>query len=144
MRSELVSSIDIVPTILAAAGLDIPAELSGENLYSVMRQKTPLDRDTIYGEGFAHDMANISDPEASLLYRWVIEGHWKLILSYDGANHSYQKYHVDTLGGPRLFDLANDAEETTNVAGSHPELVERLSEKIAAWYPLKTRQILQE
>lgn len=143
-RTELVSSIDIVPTILSAAGLDDPDELPGENLYPAMQQQFPIDRDTIYGEGFAHDMADINDPEASLLYRWVIEGHWKLILSYDGANQSYQKYHVDTLGGPRLFNLMNDAEETTNLAGRHPRLVERLSEKIAEWYPLETRQILQE
>lgn len=34
---------------------------------------TPIDRDTIFGEGFAHDIADIDNPEASLLYRWCIE-----------------------------------------------------------------------
>ncbi len=144
VRSELVSSIDIVPTILGAAGLDVPGELPGENLYPSMKQQAPLDRDTIYGEGFAHDMADIHDPEASLLYRWVIEGEWKLILSYDGANESYHKYHKGVLGSPRLYDLSKDARETSNVATRRPELVERLSEKLTAWYPVHARRILQE
>ena len=144
MRSELVSSIDIVPTILAAVGLDVPGELPGENIYAAMKQQTVIDRDTVYGEGFAHDMVDINDPEASLLYRWVIEGDWKLILSYDGVNESYQKYHVETLGEPRLYDLSVDDSESINLAARNPELVERLSRKLVAWYPVEARQILQE
>ena len=143
-RPELVSSIDIVPTILGAAGLSIPAELPGMNLFPDMQQRTPIDRDTIFGEGFAHDMADIDDPEASLLYRWVIEENWKLILSYDGRNDSYQKYHADLLGRPRLYDLSADEHETTNLALRYPELVDRLAEKLTAWYPVQTRQILQD
>ena len=143
MRPEPASSIDIVPTILAAAGIDIPAGLPGENLYPSMRQQTPITRGSIYGEGFAHDVADIDDPEASLLYRWVIEGKWKLILSYDGKNESYQKYHEDVLAGPRLYDLSIDEEESTNLASEHPELIRQLADKLTAWYPVKTRKILQ-
>ncbi|MCM2680743.1 sulfatase-like hydrolase/transferase [Echinimonas agarilytica] len=95
MRAELTSSIDIVPTILAAAGVEVPEELPGENLYQQMVSETPIERDTIFGEGFAHDMDDLNVPESTLLYRWVIEGDWKLIVSYDGKNVSYQKYHND-------------------------------------------------
>ena len=143
-RPEPVSSIDIVPTILGAAELEIPGDLPGKNLYPAMERQSPIDRDTIFGEGFAHDMADINDPEASLLYRWVIEGNWKLILSYDGRNDSYQKYHADLLGGPRLYDLSTDEHEVENVASRHPELVRQLSEKLTAWYPVHTRKLLQE
>ena len=108
-----------------------------------MRQQTPITRGSIYGEGFAHDVADIDDPEASLLYRWVIEGKWKLILSYDGKNESYQKYHEDVLAGPRLYDLSIDEEESTNLASEHPELIRQLADKLTAWYPVKTRKILQ-
>lgn len=143
MRPELVSSIDIVPTILGAAGIAVPGGLPGQNLYANMQQQTGIDRDTLYGEGFAHDMADIDDPEASLLYRWVIEGNWKLILSYDGKNESYQKYHDDVLGAPRLYNLLEDEHEATNLATKHPDLVARLSKKLVAWYPVTTRKILQ-
>ncbi|MBD1391455.1 sulfatase [Neiella sp. HB171785] len=142
MRTELTSSIDIVPTILAAAGVDVPQGLPGENLYQNMVQQTPIERDTIYGEGFAHDMDDLNDPESTLLYRWVIEGDWKLIVSYDGKNVSYQKYHNDFLVAPRLYNLADDEHEQHDLADQHPELVARLKAKLADWYPVKSRNIL--
>lgn len=143
MRTDLVSSVDIVPTILAAAGVDIPSDLPGENLFANMRDRTPINRDTIFGEGFAHDMDDLYDPESTLLYRWVIKGKWKLILSYDGKNISYQKYHKDVLSGPRLYNLIADEHETTNVAQQFPELVKSLSEELTNWYPVTQRKILQ-
>ncbi len=144
MRSELASSVDIVPTILGAAGLDVPNELPGINLYPHLHQQTLIDRDTIFGEGFAHDMADINEPESSMLYRWVIDDYWKLILSYDGRNDSYQNYHEDVLGGPRLYNLLNDEHELINLATRHPEVVERLAERLTAWYPVENREILQD
>lgn len=142
MRPELVNSIDIVPTILGAAGVEVPAGLPGRNLFANMKDETPIDRNEVFGEGFAHDMDNINDPESTLLYRWVIEGNWKLILSYDGKNVSYQKYHKVDLSGPRLFNVTADPYEKVNLAKKHPKLVERLSKKLVDWYPVYTRKVL--
>ena len=144
MRPELASSIDIVPTILGAAGVRIPDDLPGLNLFPEMDEQTPIERETIFGEGFSHDMADVNDPEASLLYRWVIDGDWKLILSYDGENVSYQKYHEGVLGAPRLYNLLDDEHETTNLAAKYPERVTALSEKLDSWYPVKSRNVLQD
>ena len=144
MRPEVVSSIDIVPTILGAAGVEVPSELPGLNLFANLQQETPIARDTIFGEGFAHDMDDLNDPETTLLYRWVIEGKWKLILSYDGKNVSYQDYHKDVLAGPRLYNLLEDEHEEINLAAKKPELVQRLSEKLTAWYPVTSRNILEK
>lgn len=142
MRTEVISSIDIVPTILGAAGVKVPKDLPGINLFASMKNETPIARDAIFGEGFAHDMDDLNDPESTLLYRWVIDGKWKLILSYDGKNVSYQKYHEDVLSGPRLYNLLDDEYETKNLASEHPDVVTRLSEKISDWYPVKKRKIL--
>lgn len=143
-RPELASSIDIVPTLLGAAGLEVPDDLPGINMFPHLQLGTPIEREAIFGEGFAHDMADIIDPEASLLYRWVIEGNWKLILSYDGRNDSYQEYHADLRGGPRLYNLSVDENEATNLASKHPEIVSALSARLAEWYPVHNRQILQD
>ncbi|MEK9864325.1 MAG: sulfatase-like hydrolase/transferase, partial [Verrucomicrobiota bacterium] len=70
-RSELVSSIDLYPTILSAAGLPLPNGLPGLDLVESMRGSLPLARKQLFGEGFAHDIADINKPEASLLYRWT-------------------------------------------------------------------------
>jgi arylsulfatase A-like enzyme len=141
-RPELVSSIDLVPTMLAAAGARIPDDLPGLNLLDPLVQGTGIERDTIFGEGFAHDIADIARPEASLLYRWCIEGRWKLLLTYDGEVNRYASTHPRTERRPQLFDLLADPHEEKNVAGEHPETVARLAKKIADWYPLEERTAL--
>jgi len=141
-RPELVSSIDIFPTVLAAAGARRPLiKLPGINLLDNMREKTPIQRDTIFGESFAHDIADVDAPEKSLLYRWCIKGKWKLILSYDGEVGRYASSHMYDKK-PQLFDLIADPFEQTNLAAANPEVVDTLAKTINAWYPLKTAKVL--
>ena len=141
-RSELVSSIDIVPTLFAAAEAPVAKDLPGLNLLPNMMEGTAIDRETIFGEGFAHDIADVEEPEASLLYRWCIEGKWKLLLTYDGEVNRYQSSHPRTEKRPQLFDLEADPHEKTNQASDHPDVVARLAKKIADWYPLEERKAL--
>jgi uncharacterized sulfatase len=141
-RPELVSSVDLVPTMLAAASARIPADLPGLNLLPNLKQGTEIPRDAIFGEGFAHDIADVENPEASLLYRWCIQGQWKLILTYDGEVNRYQSTHPRAEMRPQLFDLQNDPHEQTNAAAEHPEIVARLALKIEEWWPVKQRQTL--
>ena len=141
-REELVSSIDLVPTMLAAGSADIPKDLPGLNLLPDMQNKNEIVRDAIFGESFAHDIADIEDPEASLLFRWCIQGRWKLLLTYDGEVNRYKSTHPRTEKRPQLFDLLADPAEEKNLAGSNPEVVARLAEKISDWYPVKKRKVL--
>jgi len=143
-RTELETSLDIFPTILSFAGAPLPDGLPGLDLKDNLLEGTPIERDTIYGEGFAHDIADIEKPEASLLYRWAIEGKWKLLLTYDGEVHHYQSTHPRTEKRPQLFDLSVDPWEKENLAGDHPEVVARLAGKIQAWYPVKEREVITE
>ena len=141
-RPELVSSIDLVPTILAAAGAETPDDLLGLNLLSNLEEKTAIDRDTIFGESFAHDIADIENPEASLLFRWCIEGRWKLLLTYDGEVNRYASTHPRTEKRPQLFNLIDDPAETTNLAAQHPDVVARLADQIATWYEVSEREVV--
>ena len=141
-RPELVSSIDLVPTMLAAAGAQLPNDLPGWNLWDHLVQGREIARDTIFGEGFAHDIADIARPEASLLYRWCIQDRWKLLLTYDGEVNRYASTHPRTEKRPQLFDLLADPHEQQNLAGQHPEIVARLAKKIADWYPVTERKAL--
>ncbi|MCH1496930.1 MAG: sulfatase-like hydrolase/transferase [Rubripirellula sp.] len=68
-RKELVSSLDLYPTILSFAGIAPPENLPGLDLTVALTGNQPIDREIIFGEGFAHDIADVNDPEASLLYR---------------------------------------------------------------------------
>ncbi|QDV54800.1 sulfatase [Rosistilla oblonga] len=139
-REELCSSLDIVPTVLAAAGAEVPADLPGLNLMPGMTSGEKIDRQRIFGESFAHDIADIENPEASLLYRWCIEGRWKLLLTYDGEVNRYQTTHPRTERRPQLFDLIADPAEEKNLAAENPAVVKRLADAIEAWYPVTQRK----
>lgn len=140
VRPEIVSSIDLVPTMLAAVAVEPPHALPGKNLLPVLAGQRPLDRDAIFGESFAHDVADVNNPQATLLYRWVIQGRWKLILTYDGEVPRLKSVHAHVERQPQLFDLLADPHEQENLAAGHPELLEELAGKIASWWPADQRK----
>ncbi|MCP4849189.1 MAG: sulfatase [Verrucomicrobiaceae bacterium] len=142
-RSELTSSIDIVPTILAAAGAKMPKDLPGLNLMENLTGNKAITRKAIFGESFAHDIADLKKPEASLLFRWVIEDDWKLLLTYDGEVNRYKSTHPRTEKRPQLFNLKEDPHEKVNRAAQHGDAVARLAKQIDDWYPLKERKALK-
>ena len=134
-RKELATSIDIYPTILAAAGAKIPGDRPGLNLLENLTTGKAIDRDTIFGESFAHDIYDIRDPEASLLYRWVIKDNLKLLLTYDGIPGK-MKYPPKTFE-PQLYDLEKDPLENKNLAKDHPDQVKALTGLLNSWYQPK-------
>lgn len=142
--AQLCSSIDIVPTALAAAGLKPVANLPGLNLLPILQSGEPTARKEVFGETFAHDVADIDDPEATLLYRWVVEGKWKLLLTYDGKVNRYASSHPRTEKRPQLFDLLADPHEDKNVAADHPEVVAKLAAQLQDWWPVTKRQVLTQ
>ena len=137
-RPELCSSIDFVPTVLAAAEATGPHDFPGLNLLPQLKSGKKIERNILFGESFAHDIADIENPQASLLYRWVIRGHNKLLLTYDGAPGK-MKYPPHG-GEPQLFDLKKDATEKVNLAEKNPDKVRQLSALLDSWYLPEQRQ----
>lgn len=140
--SDVVSSIDLVPTMLKAAGAEVPENLPGLDLLPLTVSGKPLKRDAIFGESYAHDVADLDDLEASLLYRWVIAGRWKLLLSYDGKVNRYAAVHDRTEAVPALYDLLNDPFEAHNLASQNPDVVKLLNQKLDGWYKVKSRKVM--
>jgi uncharacterized sulfatase len=138
-----VSSIDTVPTLLRAAGIEIPDGLPGYDLWENMKSGRVLQRDTIFGESYAHDIAALDDPEDSLLYLWCIQNNWKLILTYDGEVNRYAISHPRK-DPVQLFDIVNDPHEERNLADKYPQIVDRLTERIENWYPLTKRRLVDK
>ena len=134
---QLCSSIDIVPTMLAAAGQKAPSSMPGLNLLPCLQSGEASPRKEVFGEGMAHDIANLENPDDSLLYRWIVEDKWKLILTYDGAVGKYASSHTREEKRPQLYDLKADPHEEKNLASENPEVVARLAKKIGDWWPSK-------
>jgi uncharacterized sulfatase len=120
-NDSLVSSIDLAPTILAAAGLRPQSGMQGVNL---LDPHWVASRQIVYGEVFEHNAVDITKPAANLQYRWVVEGNWKLIVP-----------HAPKVKGKvELYDLAKDPTEKANVAAQHSDKVEELAKKLDAWW----------
>src|SRR5262245_30596360 len=116
---ELAMSIDLVPTVLAALGMKPTADMQGVNLLDDNALKG---RKTIFGECFAHDIADLNDPAKGLLHRWVIDGRWKLI----DPNAEGSK--------AELYDVIADPHEKIDHAAKNPEVVESLRRKLDGWW----------
>ena len=138
----MVSSIDLFPTVLAATGARTPKGLPGLNLLENLKNEKPIKRKGIFGESFAHDIADVENPEESLIFRWTIEGTWKLLLTYDGEVNRYKTTHPREEKRPQLFNLLEDPKEEVNLAEQNPKVVARLADKIGKWWPVKERKVL--
>ena len=139
-RDELCTSLDIFPTIAKASGSKISDDLPGLNLMANLTNGEPIKRKSIFGETYAHDIADLDQPEASLLFRWCIKGNWKLLLTYDGEVNRNKATHPRTEKRPQLFDLSNDPAENKNLAGENPDVVAELVGQIENWYLVKERK----
>jgi choline-sulfatase len=145
--TALASSLDIVPTVLAACGVTPPAGLPGINL---LDPAAVASRRQVYGECYTHTLVDLDDAARSLLWRWTVADddtgkQWKLLLpgpaSGRGTFPDGEGSRVDPLSRQRfqegtieLFDVAADPDETQNVAAAHPDVVARLRQSLDLWW----------
>ncbi|MCK5922074.1 MAG: hypothetical protein KAG66_14120, partial [Methylococcales bacterium] len=141
---DVISSIDFMPTVLSAAGAKIPDALPGLNLMPLLKDGKKLEREAIFGESFAVEIADIDNPEETLLYRWCIEGKWKLILTYDGKVGRYGRFHKRENPEPLLYDLLADPMETTNLAAKNLGVAKRLAKRISGNWQLEQAKLLAD
>ena len=118
----LASSIDLVPTLLVAAGLEPTPQMHGINL---LDDEAARHRKVIFGECFTHESQDLYEPAASLRWRWMIDGDWKLILPH-AANEPDSP--------PELYNLAADPHEKQNLAEQQTARVAAMREQIDRWW----------
>ncbi|HEX2972721.1 MAG TPA: sulfatase, partial [Tepidisphaeraceae bacterium] len=121
--SEIASTIDLLPTFATLAGVSVPSDcvIDGKNIWPLMNA-TPS----------AHTPHDAFFYEKSA----VRSGNWKLYKPgkyQETARDSQGKYHNRDVEypKPRLYDLAHDISETTDLADQHPDIVQRLSQLLA-------------
>jgi uncharacterized sulfatase len=120
--SHLASSLDLMPTLLAATGQPTPRELPGINL---LDPAAVTNRHALFGECFTHNAVDLQRPAASLRWRWTINDSWKLIVpaAWNEPN-----------GQVELFDLAKDPDEQVNLAAREPGRVQALTRTLDRWW----------
>jgi arylsulfatase A-like enzyme len=143
--TSVASSIDIMPTVLAALELPVPQGIKGVNLLDAQSVEA---RQHVFGEDFTIRSQTLDDPAANVLWRWVSDGRWRLVLprtfEAQGALKTIpsDRYLSPDLKAtlqsaqPMLYDLKADPKEEDNIASTHPEIVATLRMKLDAhWTP---------
>jgi arylsulfatase A len=125
-HEPLVQSIDTVPTILAAAGIQtlIP-DLPGIDLLPAAIGESPLPERPAFGEIYPNDAATLGDPAGNMLARWMRQGDYKLIVLAD-----------NDINSTALYNLRYDPEERHNLANSpeHAERLEQMRRLLDDWW----------
>lgn len=106
-----VCSIDIFPTVLEAAGVELPQDraIDGLSLVPVLSGKGELNRDALYWH-FPH-YRHAPGP-----YSIIRQNDWKLIKWYEGPKE--------------LYHLGNDLGEKNNLIEAEPELARKLEVRL--------------
>lgn len=115
VRSETVANIDVAPTLLDFAGIDIPGHMDGDSFKKLATGESDEWRDAVLYEYFWERNYPHTPTTHAVL----------------GGRYKYIRYHgiwdVD-----ELFDLRNDPEERINLINdpAHAETVERLNARL--------------
>ena len=149
VRQMPVSSTDIAPTLLAAAGVKVPSGMQGKALFSAGAGGTALveerDRGPVFGEIYTHDLWDLAQPHRSLLWRWVVDGPHKLIVPVTADGRAVEEIPGDrrvtemfrtalAKAKPELYEITTDVDEERDVAAAKPEVVKVLRAKLDAWW----------
>jgi arylsulfatase A-like enzyme len=129
-----VSSIDLAPTALLAAGLKPTKQMPGLNLLDA---KAVAGRRFLYGEIFLHNAVDLQNPAANLTYRWGIRDGWKLILPHKQNVTTRAGKGAKGNGAIELYHLAKDPLETNNLAEANAGKVAELRKLIDAEWSAK-------
>lgn len=111
---EPVITLDVLPTMLATAGVAAPADVDGVDLLPFLRgERRGAPHDALF---WRFDFTPIGDPPR----RWAVrEGRWKLV-----------KNAKEPLA---LYDLAEDPGETRNLVGREPARARDLEARWKRW-----------
>lgn len=118
-----VIALDIMPTIVTAAGGKPPADGATEPRAGRRKNNQPIYDGVDLVPFFLGETK--SDPHETLYWRMAIRGaavrerDWKLLRPESQL--------------PQLYNLADDIGETNNLIAQHPEIAKRLLEKMVAW-----------
>ncbi len=110
---DMVLNVDLAPTLLDLAGLDIPDIMDGESLLPRIRGEAPVDR-------------------ADWLYSYFADYPYRVPSLNALRTERYKLVRYDRGKSPELYDLDQDPEERANLAQdpAHRSVFERLSSRM--------------
>ncbi|MEE2937671.1 MAG: sulfatase [Planctomycetota bacterium] len=124
VNSQPICSIDVLPTVAAAAGIQFTHQIDGVNLLPALQGK-PLERRALFWH-YPHYSNQGGFPGGAIRV-----GSFKLVERYeDGRIH--------------LYNLREDVGEQSDVADKHTKMVSEMRSELHAWYKDVDAKFLQE
>jgi len=129
VRPELVSFLDVMPTVLAATGVKPPADLVGTALQPLLPAGPTTWREFLFTE------MNFHGPDNFLPQRSVRDARFKLLVNLAPTEGQ---------APVELFDLQSDPDETKNLAAdpAHAATRQRLEAALRAWQEKRADPLL--
>jgi len=119
MDDRPVTSVDLAPTLLKLAGVKRDLGMSGIDLLDT---SAVAKRKEIAGACFSHNAVDLNKPERNVLWRWITDGRWKLIVPQDPKSAS------------ELYEVSADPMEQKEVLAQNPEIAAGLKAKLDYWW----------
>ena len=123
-----VSLMDILPTLLETADVNVPENIDGKSLWPIIEKNEKIHNELVWSDG--RDS-------------WVVrKGKWKLAKNIGWVHNTFKLQNGEAVpaeqdyifpGGTVLFNLENDIGETKNLAEKFPEVVAELDSIYNKW-----------
>lgn len=147
LRDQLISSLDLYPTILDYAGVEIPATASGGSLRAAIEKSDAAGRDVLHAAAYPREEGEgDGDPRGEAYALTARTRDWKYVrylkpldaqsCALYRIKHEYAPPVVREAGDEDLYDLRADPYELDDLA-ERPEHAARLTELRAgttAWW----------
>ncbi len=116
-----VMSLDLYPTLLRLAGVEVPAGCDGVDL---LEEAQVNGRRSVQGAVYTHNAVDLDQPAASLRWRWMLRDGMKVLVptALEAGAH------------PQLFDVVRDPHEEQDLAGQKPDLLVELTGAMDGWW----------
>jgi arylsulfatase A-like enzyme len=120
-----VQLIDLMPTVLDLLGLKVPDMVQGQSLAAFAKGGQFQRRGQVMTSRYASPHAHGLVPENGTDTVALLDSDWKLIYRDKGKQVGLNKVE--------LYQRRMDRGEAKNVAGQHPQEVERMMTEIGKW-----------
>jgi uncharacterized sulfatase len=142
INAELTSLADIMPSVLEAAGTDIPEGIDGKSFMPFLSGKTSKGpRKTLGSSGLQssrwsfnyHGETNKKDAGDCPLYAWQIKGDKLMVRISETKPGLYKELPDGRPAEALLFNLSEDPQQRHDIRAQHPEEAQQFDTAIHDW-----------
>lgn len=129
-NSSVICSLDLFPSLCTVTGAKYPAGFTaaGEDMSKALLGVGPVKRsgDIMWDFGRNRFFGRPPQPQHHSPHLAIRRGDWKLLVNSDGSR-------------VELYNIAEDMNESVNIAHRHPQLTAELKNKVIDWYVTKRK-----